>query len=94
MPAVSRVRALRDELAERGIGFRLRTPTILRPDDRPHARKWLDLDVPWISGHVGLVAELAAAGRDVVADYATNAFNGFTARELFRLGATAIVPSV
>ena len=94
MPPVTRVRALQAELAGQGIGFRLRTPTILRPDDRAHAQKWLDLDVSWVSGHVGLVAELAATGRDVVADYATNAFNGFTARELFRLGASAVVPSV
>lgn len=94
MPPVTRVRALQGELARQGIGFRLRTPTILRPDDRAHAQKWLDLDVSWVSGHVGLVAELAATGRDVVADYATNAFNGFTARELFRLGASAVVPSV
>jgi putative protease len=94
MPPVSRVLALRDELAGRGVGVRLRTPTILRPADRPHAKKWLDLDVPFVSGHLGLVAELSAAGRDVVADYAVNCFNAFTARELFRLGASAIVPSV
>ncbi|MDX2183779.1 MAG: DUF3656 domain-containing protein [Gemmatimonadaceae bacterium] len=94
MPPVSRVLALRDTLASRGIGFRLRTPTILRPDDRPHAQKWLALDVGFVSGHVGLVAELSAQGRDVIADYATNVFNPFSAQELFRLGASAIVPSV
>lgn len=94
MPPVARVLALRDALAADGVALRLRTPTILRPDDAPHARKWLALDLPMVSGHLGLVAELAAAGRDVVADYATNAFNAFTARELFRLGASAVVPSV
>ena len=35
-----------------------------------------------------------APGRDVVADYAVNCFNQFTAAELFRLGATRIVPSI
>jgi putative protease len=94
MPPVSRVLALRDELSARGIGFRLRTPSILRPDDRPHAQKWLDLEVDFLSGHLGLVAELAEKGRDVVADYATNCFNASTARELFRLGARGIVASV
>jgi U32 family peptidase len=94
MPPVTRVKALQAELATRGIGFRLRTPTILRPDDRAHAQKWLDYDAAFVSGHVGLVADLASQGRDVVADYATNVFNPFTAREFFRLGASAIVPSV
>jgi putative protease len=40
------------------------------------------------------VAELAAAGRDVAADYAVNCFNQHTAAELFRLGARRIVLSV
>jgi putative protease len=47
-----------------------------------------------VSGHTGLVAELAAQGRDVVADYAVNCFNQFTAAELFRRGASRIVLSV
>ena len=42
-----------------------------------------------LSGHLGLVAELARAGSDVVADYAVNVFNPHTAAELFRLGARA-----
>ena len=53
-------------------------------------QKWLDLGLPIVSGHLGLVAELARAGRDVVADYAVNCFNQHTAAELFRLGARRI----
>jgi putative protease len=34
-PPVSRIRALRDSLAARGVALRLRTPTIVRPEDRP-----------------------------------------------------------
>jgi putative protease len=93
-PPVSRVRALREQLAERGVALRLRTPTIVRPEDRKALDKWLALETPLTSGHLGLVAELSAAGRDVVADYAVNAFNQVTAAELFRLGAKRIVLSV
>ena len=57
-------------------------------------QKWLDLGLPLLSGHLGLVAELSRAGRDVVADYAVNCFNQHTAAELFRLGARRIVLSV
>ena len=74
--------------------LRLRTPTIVRPEDRPQLEKWLTLDLPLLSGHVGLVAELSRAGRDVVADYAVNCFNPHTAVELFRLGARRITASV
>jgi putative protease len=56
--------------------------------------KWLALETAVVSGHVGLVAELAAQGRDVVADYGVNCFNQFTAAELFRLGAHRIVLSI
>jgi putative protease len=93
-PPLSRVRALADELAQRGVSLRLRTPTIVRPDDRRAIEKWLALELPILSGHLGLVAELAAAGRDVVADYAVNAFNQHTAAEIFRLGARRITASV
>lgn len=93
-PPLARVRALRDSLAERGVNLRLRTPTIVRPEERRSVQKWLDLGLPVISGHLGLVAELARDGRDVVADYATNVFNAHTAAELFRLGARRIVASV
>jgi putative protease len=56
--------------------------------------KWLALETPLVSGHLGLVAELAAAGRSVVADYAVNCFNQHTAAEIFRLGAERIVLSI
>ncbi len=93
-PPTSRVLALRDKLVERGITLRLRTPTIVRPEDRGGVQKWLDLGLPILSGHVGLVHELAAQGRDVTADYAVNVFNAHTAAEMFRLGAKSIVASV
>ena len=93
-PPVSRVRALREQLETRGIPLRLRTPTIVRPEEHKVVDKWLALDTPITSGHLGLVAELSAGGRDVVADYAVNAFNQVTAAEIFRLGAKRIVLSV
>jgi U32 family peptidase len=94
LPSVSRVRGLAEELRAQGVGFRLRTPTIVRPEERRALDKWLAIDVPILSGHLGLVAELSAAGRDVVADYAVNCFNGHTAAEYFRLGASRIVASI
>ncbi|MEP6690974.1 MAG: DUF3656 domain-containing protein [Gemmatimonadaceae bacterium] len=94
LPPVTRVRALADDLAARGIPLRLRTPTIVRPEERKALDKWLALELPILTGHLGLVAELSRAGRDVVADYAVNVFNQHTAAELFRLGASRIVASV
>jgi len=94
MPPVARVMHLASELAERGITLRLRTPTIVRPEDRKHVEKWLALGTPLVSGHLGMVAELAAEGRDVVADYAVNVFNQHSAALVFRLGARRIVLSV
>ena len=93
-PPVARVRALQDRLAQRGVTLRLRTPTIVRPEERKVVQKWLALGLPILSGHLGLVAELARAGRDVIADYALNVFNAHTAAEVFRLGARRIVASV
>jgi U32 family peptidase len=93
-PPVTRVRALADELAAQGITFRLRTPTIVRPEERRTVQKWLDLGLPLLSGHLGLVAELGRQGRDVIADYAVNCFNQHTAAELFRLGARRIALSL
>ncbi|HEU4721698.1 MAG TPA: U32 family peptidase [Gemmatimonadaceae bacterium] len=93
-PPVTRVRALADELAASGVTLRLRTPTIVRPEERRSVQKWLDLGLPLLSGHLGLVAELSRAGRDVVADYAVNCFNQHTAAEIFRLGARRIALSV
>jgi U32 family peptidase len=94
MPPVTRVKALADELRVQGVVLRLRTPTIVRPEERHTIKKWLDLGLPLVSGHVGLVAELSRAGRDVVADYAVNCFNQHTAAELFRLGAHRIMLSL
>jgi len=94
LPPVSRVRALADELAGRGITLRLRTPTIVRPEDRHSLDRWLGLELPILCGHVGLACELAAGGRDVIADYAVNCFNAHTATELFARGIRRITASV
>jgi putative protease len=93
-PPVARVRALADELAERRVALRLRTPTIVRPAERRFVDKWLGTGLPVLSGHLGLVAELGGAGRDVVADYAVNCFNQHTAAEILRLGARRVTLSV
>jgi putative protease len=93
-PPLARVQALREELTGQGIGLRLRTPTIVRPEERRHLDKWLALDLPLLTGHLGLVAEFGGAGRDVIADYATNVFNQHTAALLFELGARRLVASI
>ncbi|MDQ8154643.1 MAG: DUF3656 domain-containing protein, partial [Gemmatimonadota bacterium] len=93
-PPRSRVTALAAELAALGVGLRLRTPSVVRPEERRSLQPWLDLGLPVLSGHLGLVAELGGAGRDVVADYAVNCFNAHTAREYFALGARRITASV
>jgi putative protease len=93
-PSVNSMLALRDSLAARKVGFRLRTPTIVRPEDRKAVDKWLTLDVAFITGHLGLLAELSRAGKDVVGDYALNVFNQHTAAEMFRLGAKRLVLSI
>ena len=94
LPPRSRVRALADELRSIGVTLRLRTPTIVRPEERRSLDKWLDLQLPLLCGHLGLVAELAAEGRDIVADYGVNCFNSHTAAAYFRLGASRIVASI
>jgi putative protease len=93
-PSVNSVLALRDSLAARNVGFRLRTPTIVRPEDRKAVDKWLKLDVAFLTGHLGLLAELSREGKDVVGDYALNVFNQHTAAEMFRLGAKRLVLSI
>jgi putative protease len=93
-PPRSRVRALAEELAARGITFRLRLPTIVRPTEWKTIDPWLELELPILSGHLGLVARLGEGGADVVADYAVNCFNHHTAAEYFRLGARRIVLSI
>ena len=93
-PPLARVRALAESLGSRGVTLRLRTPTIVRPEDRRSIAKWLDSGFSLLSGHLGLVAELSRAGRDVVADYAVNVMNQHSAARLFQLGARRVVLSV
>ena len=93
-PPLARVRALADSLGEHGVALRLRTPTIVRPEDRRGIAKWLDSGLPLLSGHLGLVAELARSGRDVVADYGVNVMNQHSAQQIFALGARRLVLSV
>ena len=93
-PPQSRVRSLAADLTARGVTLRLRTPTIVRPTERRALDRWLAHDLPLLSGHIGLVAELSRAGRDVVADYGVNCFNQHTAAELFRLGASRVTVSI
>jgi U32 family peptidase len=93
-PPLTRVRAVQESLQARGITLRLRTPTIVRPDDRKRLTKWLGLGLPVLTGHLGLLAELSAAGIDVVGDYALNVFNPHTASILFGLGAGRLTASV
>jgi putative protease len=94
VPPRNRIVALGEELAALGVSFRLRTPTIVRPEERRDVDRWLDLGLPLLSGHTGLVAALSTQGRDVVADYAVNCFNQHTAAVLFEHGARRIVLSV
>jgi putative protease len=93
-PPLARVRALVESLGRRGVSLRLRTPTIVRPDDRRGAAKWLDSGLPLLSGHLGLIAELARSGRDVIADYGVNVMNQHSAEQIFALGAKRLVLSV
>jgi putative protease len=93
-PPVARVRALADELASLGVALRIRTPSIVRPQERRFVDKWLAAGFPVLSGHLGLVGELGAAGRDVVADYAVNVFNQHAASQVVALGARRLVASV
>jgi putative protease len=94
VPPLARVRSLHEELSARRVMLRIRTPSIVRPEERRSVDRWLDLGFPVLTGHLGLMAELGGSGRDVVADYAVNCFNEHTAAEYFRLGATRIVLSV
>jgi putative protease len=48
-PPAARVRALAEELSARGVSLRLRTPSIVRPEDRRSLDKWLALDVPMLT---------------------------------------------
>lgn len=94
VPPVSRFIALAEELAAREVTCRVRTPTIVRPQERRHVDKWLALDAEVQSGHAGLATHLAKLGRHVTGDYALNVFNGRTAHEYFSQGVERLVASV
>jgi putative protease len=93
-PPLARLAALRDELQAAAIGFRLRTPSIVRPEEHRRNEKWMTLDVPLLSGHLGIIADAGARQRHVIADYATNVFNQHTAALYFALGARQLVASI
>lgn len=92
--SIAKLRQLESSLLSLGVTLRLRTPTIVRPAERRSIGKWLDFGSPILSGHLGLIAELGRAGRDITADYAVNVMNAHSAAELFRLRARRIVLSV
>ena len=94
VPAARKVASLAEELTARGVALRLRLPSIVRPEERDSLTKWLALDLPVLTGHAGYAVELAAAGRDVVADYAVNVFNQHTAAEFFRRGVRRLALSI
>ncbi len=93
-PPANRIRTLAADLADQGVRLSIRLPSIVRPAERRSLAKWLALDLPFSTGHIGLVAELAQQGRDIVADYAVNCFNQHSAAQIFGLGAKRIVLSV
>lgn len=94
VPPASRVAALREELAAKAVTLRLRTPTIIRPEERRTLDKWLALQLPILTGHAGLAVALASEGRDVAADYAINVFNAYTAAEFLGRGVARVAASV
>lgn len=93
-PPRARIRSLAEEFGATGVTLRLRTPTIIRPEERRSIEPWLALGLPMLTGHAGLAVELAATGRDVVADYAVNVFNSHTAAEMFARGVRRVVASI
>jgi putative protease len=93
-PPVTRLRNLKETLGERGIELHLRLPTVVRPEERHLLDKWLALDLPVVTGHAGMAAALASAGRAVIADYGVNVFNPHSAAEFFARGVRRIVASV
>ncbi len=94
VPPAARIATLAESLRAEDVQLRLRLPTIVRPEERRSLDKWLGLDLPLQTGHIGLAVELARAGRDVVADYAVNCTNAHTAQLLFDSGIQRIVASV
>lgn len=93
-PPAARLRELAVELRAAGVTTWLRTPTIIRPSERRALTKWLDLDLPVVTGQLALARELAARGRRVAADYAINCFNHHTAAALFGYGVERVTLSV
>ena len=93
-PPLARLRALAESLGSQGVTLRLRLPSIVRPEERHLLDKWLGLDLPLSTGHLGLVADFAGIGKDVVADYSVNCFNQHSAAEIFATGARRIVMSI
>jgi U32 family peptidase len=93
-PPAARVRALASELRECGTTVWLRLPTIVLPTEHRPLAKWLDLDLPVVTGQVGLAYALARAGRRVTADYAVNCFNAHTAATVMNGGVERVVLSV
>jgi putative protease len=93
-PPLARVNALAADLAAAGVAVRLRTPTIVRPEERRMLDKWFALQLPILTGHAGLAVELAAEGRDVTGDYALNIFNAQTAEVFFARGVHRVTASV
>jgi putative protease len=94
LPPRARLRAFADDAGAQGVVVRLRTPTIVRPEERRALEPWLALGLPILSGHTGLAVECAATGHEVVADYGVNAFNAHTVAELFGRGIARVVASV
>jgi putative protease len=94
VPPRARITALADELRPANVAFRLRLPAIVRPEEAKSLFPWLALDLPILTGHAGMAAALAAEGRDVIADYASNVFNQHTARFYFARGIRGLVASI
>ncbi len=93
-PPAARLRALAAELADRDVPVWLRLPTIVRPTEHRTLAKWLDLELPVVTGHFGLARSLAREGRRVTADYAINCFNPHTAEAVLGTGVERLVLSV
>jgi putative protease len=93
-PPAARLRMLASDLSRRGCTIWLRLPSIVRPTEHRVLAKWLDLDLPIVTGQLGLAQQLARAGRRVTADYAVNCFNAHTAAVLLNGGIERVVLSV
>ena len=91
----ARSRACRSASSPRGVTLRLRTPTIVRPEDRKSIQKWLDLGLPDPQRTSRARRRAARARADVVGRLRARMSSiAHTAAEIFRLGAQRIVASV